>query len=158
MRIIHFGLVVSMGLVLTASGSAATAPLEAAGQAPVQKQRRAWPGPLLPLSERDLTSTRETGCTCTFEARRSTFVQAIGNELMVRTRAGRRVCRISDAQFQRISGASGSYVCGGVRLGLRRTGRSRSHVASDSVTMPATLTARQGRTSRALAGTWGCAC
>lgn len=155
MRIIQVGLVVSMALALGVSGSAASAPLKPPA---VEKQRRAWPGPLLPLSERDLTSTRETGCTCTFEARNRTLAQAIGNELMVRTRAGRQVCRISDAQFQRISSASGTHACGGVRLSLRRTGRSTPHMASDSVTMPATLTARRGRTSRSLAGTWGCAC
>ncbi|HEY0115334.1 MAG TPA: hypothetical protein VGB54_06400 [Allosphingosinicella sp.] len=154
MRIIQMGLVMAMTLVVGVSSSAATAPVEAL----VQVQRRAWPGPLLPLSERDLTSTRQMGCTCTFEARNRSLVQAIGNELMVRTRAGRQVCRISDSQFQRMSGASGTYACGGVRLSLRRTGRSRSHMASDSVTMPATLSARQGRTNRSLAGTWGCAC
>ena len=114
--------------------------------------------PLRPLSERDLTSTRQMGCTCTFASRDRTFMQMIGNELMVRNRAGRQVCRITDRQFQRLSGGNGSAACGGVRMSFRRTGRSTLSPESDSSSAPAAMTVSQGRTQRRLAGTWGCAC
>jgi len=150
MRIIYVAAAASLALGLGVAGTAAmTAP-----PAPA-KQARAL---LLPLSERDLTSTKEMGCTCTMEVANRTLVQAIGNELMLRNRAGRQVCRLTDAPFQQISGAAGTYNCGGMRMTLRKTGRSRPHPESDSVTSPAALTVAQGRASQTLNGTWGCAC
>lgn len=125
---------------------------------PSRRARAASTAPLLPLSERDLTSTRETGCTCTFDVRDRSLVQMVGNELMLRTRAGRQVCRITDAQFQTLAGTAGRATCGGVQMRLRRTGRTRSFPASDSSSTPASLTVTQGRTSRTLSGSWGCAC
>jgi hypothetical protein len=122
------------------------------------KQARATAEPLLPLSESDQTSTKEMGCTCTMAVGSRTLVQAIGNELMVRTRGGRQVCRLTDARFRQISGATGTYGCGGVRMTLRKTGRSQSHQESDSFTTPAALTMAQGQTRRTVNGIWGCAC
>jgi hypothetical protein len=157
MRIVHGIVTASLALLMGVSGTAATLSFEAENAAALQ--RRAAPtAPLVTLSERDLTSTRQMGCTCTFANAGRELVQAIGNELMVRTAAGRQVCRLTDARFQQISGATGSYVCGGVRMTLRKTGRSQSHPESDSYTTPATLTMAKGRTSRTLNGTWGCAC
>jgi len=151
MRIVHGIATASLALLAGVSGSAAmTSP-----QPEPTKQARVL---LLPLSEADLTSTQETGCTCTMEVRNRSLVQAIGNELMVRTRAGRQVCRLTDARFQQISGATGTYRCGGLSMTLRRTGRSQSHQESDSFTVPAALAVSQGRARQTLNGIWGCAC
>jgi hypothetical protein len=113
---------------------------------------------LQPLSENDLTSTRQMGCSCSFDTKSGTLVQTIGNEFMVRTQAGRKVCPVSDAQFQRIAGGSFTYSCGGVRMSLRQTGKTSSHVESDSSSTPASLTLGAGRTLRSVSGSWGCAC
>ena len=114
--------------------------------------------PLLALSDRDLSSTRESGCECTFRNGRATLARIIGNELTVRTRAGRQVCRLTETQFATLAEARGSVSCGGMRLGLRRTGRVTSHPESDSSDGPASLSLSQGRARRTLAGRWGCAC
>jgi hypothetical protein len=159
MRIVQAMLTASLALLVGVSGTAATLSPEAENMGSAAAQRRMQPtAPLVTLSERDLTSTSQTGCTCTFDSGNRTLVQAIGNELMVRTRAGRQVCRLTDARFQQISGATGTYRCGGMAMTLRRTGRSESHQESDSYTVPAALTVSQGRTSRTLNGIWGCAC
>ena len=113
---------------------------------------------LQPLSEADLMSTKQMGCSCSFDAKQGTLVNAIGNELMVRTQAGRKVCRISDAQFQRIAGGSGTYTCGGVGMSLRLTGKTDSHIESDSSSTPASLTLGAGASKRSVSGSWGCAC
>ena len=113
---------------------------------------------LQPLSEADLMSTRQMGCSCSFDSKSGTLVNTIGNELMVRTQAGRKVCRISDAQFQRIAGGSGAYSCGGVGMSLRLTGKTSSHQESDSSSTPASLTLGAGATRRSVSGSWGCAC
>ena len=113
---------------------------------------------LQPLSEKDLMSTTQMGCSCSFDTRSGTLVNTIGKEMMVRTQAGRKVCPISDAQFQRIAGGSGTYSCGGVRMSLRLTGKTESHIESDSSTTPASLTLGAGATRRSVSGTWGCAC
>ena len=131
------------------------------GSATITAQpRRAAPAtaPLFALTERDLTATRESGCECSFNAGRSTLMRVIGNELTVRTRAGRQVCRISDAQFSALSNGRAETACGGLRLSLRRTGRVASHPESDSAEWPASLTVGQGRTRRTLNGRYGCAC
>jgi hypothetical protein len=146
----------SLALLVGVSGTAAALSLEEDSTA---AQRRAAPtAPLVTLSERDLTSSKEMGCTCTFQHADRELIQAIGNELMVRTAAGRQVCRLTDARFQQISGATGTYRCGGLSMTLRKTGRSESHPESDSFTVPASLTMAKGRTSRTLNGVWGCAC
>jgi hypothetical protein len=153
MRMMQLAFAASVALGVGYAGAAAvTAPV------PAKQARAAASVPLLPLSDSDQTSTKETGCTCTMEVRNRMLIQAIGNELMVRTRAGRQVCRITDARFRQISGATGTYRCGGMAMTLRRTGRSESHQESDSYTVPAALTVSQGRTSRTVNGIWGCAC
>jgi hypothetical protein len=157
MRIVHGIVTASLALLVGVSGTAAALSLEAENSSAAQ--RRAGPAALLlPLSEADLTSTKETGCTCTMEVRNRSLVQAIGNELMVRTRAGRQVCRLTDARFQQISGATGTYRCGGLSMTLRKTGRSQSHQESDSFTVPAALTVAQGPARQTVNGIWGCAC
>ena len=156
MRIVHGALVMSLSLLVGAAGSAATILNE--GEASAAQRRGASTVPFRALDEGDLTSSRETGCTCTFDSGNSTLVQAIGNELMVRTAAGRQVCRITDAQFQTLSGGRGTAACGGVQMSFRRTGPSTSSPETDSFSAPTALTARHGRSRRTLNGTWGCAC
>ena len=115
--------------------------------------------PLFALSERDLNATSESGCECTFRAgRRNDLLRIIGDELTIRTRAGRQVCRISGEQFSALSNGSGTAACGGLRMSLRRTGRVSSYPESDSADWPASLTVGQGRMRRTLAGRYGCAC
>jgi hypothetical protein len=132
----------------------------AAGSSAITAQPRRAPStaPLYPLSERDLRATREMGCECSFRAGRADLARVIGNELTIRTRAGRQVCRISDDQFSALSNGRGSAACAGLRLSLRPTGRVTTHMESDSASGPAALTVGQGRTRRTLAGVWGCAC
>jgi len=113
---------------------------------------------LQPLTEADLMSTRQMGCSCSFDAKQGTLVNVIGNEVMVRTQAGRKVCRISEAQFQRISGGSATFSCGGVGMTLRLTGKTSTHIESDSSSTPASLTLGEGATRRSVSGSWGCAC
>lgn len=114
--------------------------------------------PLKPLSERDMASTREMGCTCAFSTRRATFIQVIGNEFMLRTASGRAVCRITDRQFSALSGGRGTIACGGKQLTLRPTGGVVSHEESDSASGPAALTVSQRGRSQVMRGDWGCAC
>lgn len=150
MRIAHLSVMAAAALISFMAGSSAIMSAQ---------PRRAPPAaPLFALSERDLTSTRESGCTCTFDAGRRILVQVIGYELMLRTRAGRQVCRISDAQFSALSNGRADTACGGLGLSLRRTGHVSSHPESDSATWPASLSVGHGPTRRTLAGRFGCAC
>jgi len=135
----------------------------AAGTPAITAQPRRAPAtaPLYPLSERDLRATRESGCECTFRAGRAGRVplfRIIGDELTIRTRAGRQVCTIRDETFSAISDGRGSGSCAGLRLSVRRTGRLILDGPSDSADGPASLTITQGRSRRTLAGRWGCAC
>ena len=140
--------VMTAALVTVVAGSAITA----------QPRRAPSTAPLLPLSDRDLGATRQSGCECTFRIGRRTFVQMIGDELTVRTRAGRQVCRIRDEQFSALSDGRGTAACAGMRMSVRRTGPVRASPESDSADGPASLSLGQGRMRRALAGRWGCAC
>jgi hypothetical protein len=152
MRMIKIVMPASLALFIGAAAAAAALAPSPAKPAAATVVR------LQPLSEEDQISTREMGCSCSFEAKQGILVQAIGKELMVRTQAGRKVCPISDAQFHRLAGASGTYSCGGLRMSLRRTGKVTSEVASDSSSSPASLTLGERRTLRSVSGTWGCAC
>jgi len=76
---------------------------------------------------------------------------------MIRTRAGRTVCRISDRQFSALS-EGGSQVCGGLRLTIRQTGQSVAHEASDSASAPARLTVTGRGRPWTVRGQWGSAC
>jgi hypothetical protein len=148
-------ILVSASLTLIVGAAAAAAAL---APSPAKPAAAAAVVRLQPLSEKDLMSTRQMGCACSFDTKSGTLVYAIGKELMVRTQAGRKVCPISDAQFQRIAGGSGTYSCGGVRMSLRQTGKTSSHIESDSSSTPASLTLGEGRTQRSVSGSWGCAC
>jgi hypothetical protein len=114
--------------------------------------------PLQPLSEEDLTSTRQMGCSCMFDSRNSTYLQAIGDELMVRTAAGRQVCPVTDAQFKSLGKPDSVVMCGDVRLSIRETGPRSLDREADSSDTPATLSAAEGGTESRLNGSWGCAC
>jgi len=154
MRMAH-PLVVALAAVVTfgIGASAITAqPRRAPSTAP------AGTAPLLPLSDRDLGATRQSGCECTFRIGRLTLFQLIGDELTIRTRAGRQVCRTTDEQFSALSDGSGSAACAGIRMSVRRTGPLRVIPEADSADGPASLTLAQGRMRRTLAGRWGCAC
>jgi hypothetical protein len=118
----------------------------------------AVPQPLLPLSDADQTSSKESGCTCAFYQGRKTFVQLINRELMIRTAAGRQICHVTEKQSDLLSDAKGSASCGGRTLALKRTGRATDHPEADSTDGPATLTVTLGKSSTPLRGTWGCAC
>jgi hypothetical protein len=115
------------------------------------------PALLRPLSESDQRATSESGCELAFNAGRHTLVYAIGHDFMLRTRAGRTVCRIRDEEFSALS-QGGSRSCGGVRLAIRRTGRSVGNEASDSSSAPASLTVTGGGRTWTARGSWGTAC
>ncbi len=126
MRIAHVSI---MAVTAAAAFLAGTAAFTAPG-----------PGtPLRPLSERDQRAARGSGCEIAFDAGRSTLVYILDHEYMIRTSAGRTVCRISDAQFARLSGG-GTQVCGGYRITIRETGPGVANEASDSASTPARLT------------------
>ncbi len=142
MRVFHMSVAVVAGLLLGVTGVAAMVP--------------AGP-PLRALSERDQNAAHGSGCQLSFDAGRSTLVYVIGNEFMVRTRAGRSVCRISDRQFSALSDG-GSMSCGGYRITIRETGRSVGHQESDSASAPATLTVSGRGRPWTVRGHWGTAC
>lgn len=148
MRGAHLTVMAAAALVSVVAGSAITA----------QPRRMPSTEPLFPLSQRDLSATSESGCECSFFIGRMTLVRAIGNELTIRTRGGRQVCRTTDEQFSAMSDGDGEAVCAGVRLSLRRTGPVRAHPEADSADWRGALTLDQGRIRRTLAGRWGCAC
>jgi hypothetical protein len=149
MRMAHlFVVALAAALVTFVAGSALTA----------QPRRAPSTAPLFPLSERDLSATRQAGCECTFRIGRLTLLQMIGDELTIRTRAGRQVCRTTDEQFSALSNGSGRAACAGIAMSVRSTGPLRVSPESDSADGPASLALRQGRMRRTLAGRWGCAC
>lgn len=148
MRRIHLTVMAAAALVAVVAGSAITA----------QPLRTPSTAPLFPLSERDLGATRQSGCECTFRVGRRTLLQMIGDELAIRTRAGRQVCRIRDEQFSALSDGNGTGACAGIRMSVRRTGPLRASPETDSADGPASLGLSQGRMRRTLAGRWGCAC
>lgn len=152
-------------LAVEAAGNASAGSQAAqAGGAPTSSQRAPiHPSgtatmPLQPLSEEDLASTIQMGCTCQFNSRNRTYVQAIGDELMVRTLAGRQVCPITNAQIQSFGESDNDVPCAGVRVSIRETGARTLDVVADSSEGPATLSASEDGTNGTLDGTWGCAC
>jgi hypothetical protein len=142
MRIIQISLAASMGLLAGIAGMAAAAPAGA---------------PLRPLSERDQNAAHGSGCQLSFDTGRSTLVYVIGHEFMIRTGAGRTVCRISDRQFGDLSDG-GSLSCGGYRITIRQTGRTIGNEASDSASTPAMLTVAGRGRPWTVRGHWGSAC
>jgi hypothetical protein len=128
----------------------------AAAPAPIRSPRAI--GPLLPLTGDD-QELAQNGCVCAFlvgRRHRLNLLQLSGRILLTRTRAGLNNCPISEAQFQALSGPSGSADCGGSHITIRN-GPSRQ-VGDDEGESVSTLTLRQsGRTDR-LHGLWACAC
>ena len=112
---------------------------------------------LFPLSGQDQDAAKGTGCQLSFDAGGSTYVYAIGHDFMIKTGAGRTVCRISDRQFAALPNG-GSQSCAGHRLTIRETGRVDIQEASDSSSAPATLTVTNGDRSWTVHGNWGTAC
>jgi hypothetical protein len=149
MRIAYLRVMAAAALATVVGGASAIV---------AQPRAAAATAPLFPLSERDLGATRQSGCECTFRVGRRTLFQMIGNELTVRSRAGRQVCRIRDEQFSALSDGSGTAACAGIRMSVRRTGPLRVSPETDSADGPASLSLSQGRMRRTLAGRWGCAC
>ena len=147
MRKAHLTVMASAALATFAGASAIIAQPLSAGRIP-----------LLPLSEQDLSSTSESGCECIFRIGRADLVRVIGNELTLRTRAGRQVCRMTDAQFSALTNGRGTARCAGMRLSLRPTGPVTAHPESDSADGPAALSLSAGRPQRWHSGRWGCAC
>ncbi len=129
-----------------------------AGAAPAAQPAGAARMPLQPLSEEDMMSSDQMGCSCMFDSRNSRYLFAIGDELMVRTAAGRQVCRITDAQFQSLGETDTDVPCGGVRMSIRQTGPRDLNVEADSSSAPAILSTTQDGVTGTLEGDWGCAC
>ncbi|OZA90831.1 MAG: hypothetical protein B7X76_03290 [Azorhizobium sp. 39-67-5] len=111
---------------------------------------------MVPLSEEDETSSKQSGCMFLFSVSPKDYVQLIDGELMFRTLSRLHVCHIVNADA--FMEAREAAVCDGISLKLRRTGRITHHPASDSSTGPAQLSIGQGGASRTLRGTWGVAC
>ena len=147
MRIAHLAIVAATAAAVFVAGTSAI----------IAQPGRAGAAPLRALSERDLRAARGSGCQLSFDAGRSTLVYVLDREFMIRTGAGRTVCRISDAQFARLSGG-GSQVCGGYRITVRETGRTVTNEASDSASTPATLTVTGRGRPWTVRGHWGTAC
>jgi hypothetical protein len=147
MRIAHLAIMAATAAAVFMGGTSALTAQPGRGGA----------APLRALSERDLRAARGSGCQLSFDAGRSTLVYVLDREFMIRTAAGRTVCRITDAQFARLSGG-GTQVCGGYRITVRETGRAVTHQESDSATTPATLTVTGRGRPWTARGTWGTAC
>jgi len=129
----------------------------AALPAPAQSAARV-PSALLPLSDKDMESTQETGCQFLFSQGRSTYIFMIGSDFLMRTQQGLATCKITDAQFQSFGEGRGAVACGGRKLAIRRTGKVQSNPESDSASGPAALTMTEGTRSRTVRGDWGSAC
>jgi hypothetical protein len=142
------------GLLIGIGGIASAAGVDTQ----VAKQgRSASTGLLRPLTDADQQSTQESGCQLSFNTAHNTLVYAIGHDFMIRTRAGLRVCPITDRQFSALSGG-GTRSCGGVRITVRQTGRVIGTPASDSASGRARLTVTGGGRTWSTNGYWGTAC
>ena len=146
MRVAHLSVMAASALITFVAGTSA-----------ITAQPRGAAAPLRALSERDLRAAQGSGCQLSFDTGRRTLVYVIDHEFMIRTAAGRTVCRITDRQFARLSGG-GSQVCGGYRITIRETGPSVGHQESDSASAPAMLTVAGRGRPWAVRGTWGTAC
>lgn len=135
-----------------------TAVLLVSGVALVPASSSPVAGTLRPLSDADQSKTKETGCTFSFDAANKTLVQAVGHDFTIRTSAGLKVCRITDAAFQKLGDGS-STTCGGYTLRFKRAGKVDANEASDSSSWTAILTIGQGkRTLQTIRGNAGTAC
>jgi hypothetical protein len=152
MRIAHLSVAAGAALLTFVAGSSAIIS--------AQPRRAASTAPLLPISERDIVAmpTQASGCVSSFAIGRRTLAYAIGEQFLVRTATGRHLCRITDVQIGMGTNDRASVTCAGMQISFRRTGRVRSPMGSDSGDWPATMTIRQGRTQRVLAGNMESAC
>ena len=125
--------------------------------APAQSAPRV-PSALLPLSDKDIASTRESGCQFSFSQGRNTYIFMIGADFLMRTERGLSLCKITDAQFQSLGEGRGAMACGGRKVVIRRTGKIESNPEADSASGPAALTMTEGTRSRTVRGDWGSAC
>ena len=147
MRIAHLAIIAASAAAVFVAGTSAI----------VAQPGGTSGAPLRALSERDMRAAHGSGCQLSFDAGRSTLIYVIEHEFMIRTAAGRTVCRINDRQFSALSGGS-SLSCGGYRITVRETGRSVGHMESDSAVAPATLTVTGRGRPWTVRGHWGSAC
>ena len=105
MRIAHLSVMALTAATVFIAGTSAITAQPGGGRA----------APLRPLSERDLRAAHGSGCQLSFDVGRNWLVYVIGNEFMIRTSAGRTVCRITDRQFAALSDG-GTQMCGGYRI------------------------------------------
>lgn len=122
-------------------------------------KRAVLPPPLLPLSDKDMYSTGETGCETSISQGKDTFIFIIGDSLILRTAPGAdglQVCKPNDVTNWDSSGKVA--VCGGRKLSMRQVGKSIGHEEADSVEGNGVLTMSDGTHSRQVKVGWGTAC
>ena len=118
------------------------------------------PAALLPLSDADST-TGESGCESYFTQGSKSFVYVQNSSLILRTApgaAGRKLCRLTQAQQNGFGSGPTTASCGGLKLSIRPTGRAIGHPEADSTEGPAALTLSDGTHSRVIVGRYGTAC
>lgn len=120
-------------------------------------QNKQKAGVLLPLTEADMRPGG-VGCSCTFTVSEGNnggdLLMLARNSLYSRTGAGRAICPISNIQIALIGKTGGTARCG-TRSITVRTGTTDPE---DDSGAPATVTIRDGKQTRAIHGTWSCAC
>jgi hypothetical protein len=122
-------------------------------------KRAVLPPPLLPLSEKDMRSTDDTGCETSISQGDDTFIFIIGNSFILRTApgaAGLQICHPTDAMNFDTGG--GPVTCGGRKLSMRHVGKSVGHEEADSVEGSGILTMSDATHSRQVKVSWGTAC
>ncbi|MBS0478503.1 MAG: hypothetical protein JSR79_04300 [Proteobacteria bacterium] len=122
-------------------------------------KRAVLPPPLLPLSEKDMYSTKETGCETSVGQGKDTFIFLIGESMILRTAPGPKglqVCRPPNVYDFDDTGKS--VVCGDRRLSLKHVGKAVSHPEADSSEGSGILTMSDGTNSRQVKVSWGTAC
>ncbi|MBN8814101.1 MAG: hypothetical protein J0J06_01480 [Sphingomonas sp.] len=121
-------------------------------------KRTVLPPPLLPLSEKDMT-TGESGCETSISQGNDTFIYIINQTFILRTASGAKglqVCRPADVQDFESGGVTVN--CGARRLSMRPVGKTKSHEEADSVEGSGILTMSDGTHSRQVKVSWGTAC
>jgi hypothetical protein len=141
----------SIAIALLTIGAAAPA-------APATK-RAVLPSPLLPLSEKDMYSTGESGCETSISQGKDTFIFIIGDSLILRTAPGAKglqVCKPDDvANFDT---SDKPVSCGNRTLRMRHVGKTIGHPQADSSEGSGVLTMSDGTNSRQVKVSWGTAC
>jgi hypothetical protein len=140
-------------LLFTAVVAAASAPISLHAEPGART-----PAPLLPLSDQDERSTKETGCTSTFTLGMRDYLQLVGNELLLRDRHGLHACRFTVAATEDLETGRSNVSCAGYRLRIRSSGKATSNLESDSSSKRAVLTIDRGGVATSMRGIWGVAC